>query len=115
MRNLIFLILISILLFSPGIAQPQTEEGAILVCTVSSVPYGYVIVGKTSTEQCRVNTDLPERDNTWIIKRPGSRETICEKSPYPNNYAVVGRTRLSTCLNTGNETDNNAWIINKMK
>ena len=115
MVSLIFLVQLSVLLLSPELSQPQSDEGAVLVCTVSSVPYGYVIIGKTSTEQCRSNTDLPERENTLMIKRPGPRETICEKSPYPNNYAVVGRTRLSTCPNTGNETDNNAWIITRMK
>lgn len=112
MVSLIFLV--QLLLLSPELSQPQSDEH-ILVCTISAVPYGYVIVGKTSTEQCRINIDLPERDNTLMIKRPAARETICEKSPYPNNYAVVGRTRLSSCPNTGNETDNNAWIINRMK
>jgi hypothetical protein len=68
-----------------------------LVCTVSAVPYGYVIVGKTSTEQCRANIDLPERDNTLMIKKPALREVICEKSPCPSNYAVIGRTP-PTCL-----------------
>jgi len=114
MRSL-SLLMLSALLVSPAQSKPPQSDETILVCTVSAVPYGYVIVGKTSTEQCRINIDLPERDNTLMIKRPAPRETICEKSPYPNNYAVVGRTRLSTCPNTGNETDNNAWIINRMK
>lgn len=114
MPSLSVLILFA-LLFSAGSSQPIQSEETILVCSVSSVPNGYVIVGKTSTEQCRVNMDLPERDNTLMIKKPGLRETICEKSPYPSNYAVVGRVRLSTCPNTGNETDNNAWIITRLK
>ena len=115
MRSLILLILLSVLLISPGLSRAQADEGVVLVCTVSSVPYGYVIVGKTSTEQCRSNVELPERDNTFMIKKPGPKETICERSPYPGDYAVVGRARLSTCPNTGNETDNNAWIISRMK
>lgn len=103
------------LLLSLGPAQSQQAEETVLVCSVSAIPYGYVIIGRTSTEQCRSNTDLPERDNTLIIKKPGVRETICEKSPYPSNYAVVGRARLNACPNTGNETDNNAWVINRLK
>ena len=115
MRSLILLILLSGLLVSPGLSRAQADEGVVFICTVSSVPYGYVIVGKTSTEQCRSNVELPERDNTFMIKKPGPKETICEKSPYPGDYAVTGRARLSTCPSTGNETDNNAWVINKLK
>jgi len=115
MRRLILLILLSVLLISPGLSEAQSNEGVVFVCTVSSVPYGYVIVGKTSTEQCRTNVELPERDNTLMIKRPGPKETICANSPYPNEYAVTARGRLSTCPGTGNETDNNAWIISRMK
>ena len=115
MRSFVLLILLSALLISPGLSRAQADEGVVLVCTVSNVPYGYVIVGKTSTEQCRVNVDLPERDNTFMIKRPGPKETICEQSPYPGDYAVVGRARLSTCPKPSNETDNNAWIITKLK
>ena len=109
------LLLLSALLLSPCPSQSQQAEETILVCSVSAVPYGYVIIGKTSTEQCRINADLPERDNTLMIKKPGNRETICEKSPYPSNYAVVGRARLNTCPNTGNESDNNAWVISRLK
>ena len=115
MRSLILLILTSLLFISTGRSEAQSGEGVVLVCTVSSVPYGYVVVGLTSTEQCRTNVELPERDNTFMIKKPGPKETICEKSPYPGDYAVTGRARLSTCPNTGNETDNNAWIIKRMK
>ena len=114
MSSLSMLMLFTLLVL-PGQSKPPQSDEPILVCTVTAVPYGYVIVGKTSTEQCRTNIELPERDNTLIIKRPAFRETICERSPYPNNYAVVARTRLITCPNTGNETDNNAWIINRMK
>lgn len=111
----LLLVILFALFLSPVQSQPPQAEETILVCSVSAVPYGYVIVGKTSTEQCRTNIDLPERDNTLMIKKPGPREIICEKSPYPTTYAVVGRARLTTCPNTGNETDNNAWIINRMK
>lgn len=115
MRSLIVLIPLLVLLIPPVLSQPQIDNTAVHVCTVSVIPYGYVVIGRTSTEQCRSTIDIPERDNTWIIKRPNLRETIWEKSSYPNTYAVIGRTRLSTCLNSGNETDNNAWIISRMK
>jgi len=109
------LLLLSVLFISLGPSQSQQVDETVLVCSVSVIPYGYVIIGKTSTEQCRINNDLPERDNTLMIKKPGVRETICEKSPYPSNYAVVGRARLNTCPNTGNESDNNAWVITRLK
>ncbi len=115
MRSLIVLIPLLVLLIPTALSQSQTDNTAVHVCTVSVIPYGYVVVGRTSTDQCRSTIDIPERDNTWIIKRPNLRETICEKSSYPNTYAVIGRTRVSTCLNTGNETDNNAWIISRMR
>jgi hypothetical protein len=115
MRGKVIILVLCIVLCPIIVAQSDSGGGNILVCTISNVPYGYVIIGKTTTEQCRANVDLPERDNTWIIKAPGSREVVCDKSPYPGNYAVVGRTRLNTCPNLGNESDNNAWIINRLK
>ncbi len=73
MPSLSLLILFALLL-SSGPSQSQQAEETVLVCSVSAVPYGYVIVGKTSTEQCRINIDLPERDNTlnfqaWLVVR----------------------------------------------
>jgi len=115
MGFLLLLIQLSVI-FSPiGLSETQSELSIIQVCSVSAIPYGYVIVGKTNTEQCRANAELPERDNTLMIKKPDARETICEKSPYPSNYAVVARTRLNTCPSSNVETDNNAWIISRMK
>jgi hypothetical protein len=115
MRFLLLLIPLSVF-FSPiGSAETQNDSLIIQVCSVSAIPYGYVIVGKTNTEQCRANAELPERDNTLMIKKPDARETICEKSPYPSNYAVIARTRLNTCPSSSVETDNNAWIIGRMK
>jgi hypothetical protein len=115
MRILILVIILSLSFISPEPSRAQSSEGVTLICTVSAVPYGYVVVGKTSTEQCRSNIELPERDNTYMIKRPASKETICQNSPYPSDYAVTGRARLSTCPSTGNETDNNAWVISRLK
>jgi hypothetical protein len=114
MRGKVFILVLCIVLCPLVVAQSESG-GHILVCTISNIPYGYVIIGKTTTEQCRANVDLPERDNTWIIRAPGPREVVCDKSPYPGEYAVVGRTRLNTCPNLGNESDNNAWIINRLK
>jgi hypothetical protein len=112
----LFLLIQLSVFFSP-IDSPETQNDSMViqVCSVSAIPYGYVIVGKTNTEQCRANAELPERDNTLMIKRPDARETICEKSPYPSNYAVVARTRLNTCPSSNVETDNNAWIISRVK
>lgn len=106
-----FAMLAAMTIFSTTIAQ--TEGKVIQICTGSNVPYGYVIVGQASVEQCRKFTDLPERDNALIIKRPAQREVICEQSPYPGNYAVTGRTRSVACPNNSNENYNNALIIER--
>jgi hypothetical protein len=115
MYCLFFLIHLSSSFAPVSLSPQQADPGVVQVCAVGAVPYGYVIIGKTTTEQCRANAELPERDNTLIIKKPGLREMVCEKSPFPSNYAVVARARLNTCPSNGIETDNNAWIINKMK
>jgi len=66
-------------------------------------------VVRTNTEQCR--RTLNSRTRKYPDdQKPDVRETICEKSPYPSNYAVVARTRLNTASSSV-ETDNNAWII----
>ncbi len=96
MRFLLLLIQLSVF-FSP-IGSPQTQNDSLIiqVCSVSAIPYGYVIVGKTNTEQCRANAELPERENTLMIKKPDVRETIrsvqCQLSAsiYPD---------ASSCLN----------------
>jgi hypothetical protein len=106
-----FAALIAITLSSATIAQ---SEGKIIqICAGSDVPSGYVIVGQASIEQCRKFTDLPERDNALIIKKPAQREVICEQSPYPGNYAVTGRTRSLACPHNSNENYNNALIIER--
>ena len=106
-----FAALITVTLSSTMVAQ---SEGKIVqICAGSNVPSGYVVVGQASIEQCRKFTDLPERDNALIIKRPAQREIICEQSPYPGNYAVTGRTRSVSCPNNANENYNNALIIER--
>jgi hypothetical protein len=111
---IIFLLLILSLLILSSIVVGQSAD-TVQICRISVVPYGYVIVGITTTEQCRSTVDLPERDNTWVIKKPGLRETICENSPYPNNYAVIVRTRSRSCLNGEDESRNNALLIERLK
>ena len=106
-----FAVLIMVTLSSTMIAQSQGKITQI--CAGSNVPSGFVVVGQTTNEQCRKFTDLPERDNALIIKRPAQREIICEQSPYPGNYAVTGRIRSVACPNSANENYNNALIIER--
>ncbi|GEM_PF-1556721 len=103
--------------FTPAEAQqPQRPpEGVQQICMVSSIPGGWVVVGRTTTEQCRANADLPEKENTWLIKRPAAKEIVCERSPYPGDFAVTARVRSNSCLPTGDENTNNAWLIEKIK
>jgi hypothetical protein len=92
------LIPLLLLLIPPRTSQSQSDNAAIDVWTVSVIPCDYVIV-KTSMKQGRSTIDLPERDNTLMIKRSKLKQTVVEKSPDPNTYAVVGRTQLSTSPN----------------
>jgi hypothetical protein len=91
----------------------QSESKPAQICAGSNVPYGYVVIGRITTEQCRKFVDLPERDNTLVIKRPAAREVICEDSPYPGNYAITGRARSAACPNNANESYNNALVIER--
>lgn len=97
-------------------AQTQNQQVKVFeICSVSNLPGGYVIVGKTSSDACRTNADLAEKDNAILIKRPAPREIICEKTPYPGNYAVIAKTRAAACPNANDENYNNAWVIEVMK
>jgi hypothetical protein len=103
-----------ILFVSLSVAQTQNQnqQNRIYeICAVSNLPGGYVIVGKTTSDACRANADLAEKDNAILIKKAGPREIICEKTPYPGGYAVVARTRSQACPNKSDENYNNAWII----
>ena len=91
----------------------QSEGKPTQICAGSNIPYGYVVIGRVTTEQCRRFVDLPERDNTLVVKRPAAREVICEDSPYPGNYAVTGRSRSAACPNNANENYNNALVIER--
>lgn len=113
MKRRFLVILLEVTLSTLALAQ--TSNSTIDVCVGSTIPYGYVIIGTTTTEQCRSYVDLPERDNTLVIKRPGPREVICEHSPYPSNYAVVARARSVNCPNNTNENYNNAQVIERVK
>ena len=91
----------------------QSEGKPAHICAGSNIPYGYVVIGRVTTEQCRKFVDLPERDNTLVIKRPAAREVICEDSPYPGTHAVTGRARSVACPNNANENYNNALVIER--
>jgi hypothetical protein len=106
-------IVVLLLILSPVVLAES--DAPLQICKVSNIPGGYVIIGMTTVEQCRSNTDLPERDNAWVVKRPGPKEVICEKSPYPGNYAITSRTRSANCPNTTDENYNNAWVIERVK
>lgn len=96
-----------------SLAFSQTQQQSVIkeICSVSNLPGGWVIVGKTTSDACRSNSDLPEKENAYLIKRPGPREIICEKTPYPGNYAVVAKARSAACPNKSDENYNNAWVI----
>lgn len=110
MLSRLIAVLMTVILAPIVIAQ---SEGRAHICSGSNVPYGYVVIGRVTTEQCRKFVDLPERDNTLVIKRPAAREVICEDSPYPGNYAITGRARSAACPNNANENYNNALIIER--
>jgi hypothetical protein len=112
MHSRIALVLLLLILSPMALAESDTP---LQICRVSNIPGGYVIIGVTTVEQCRANADLPERENAWVVKRPGLKEVICEKSPYPGNYAVISRTRSANCPNTTDENYNNAWVIERLK
>ena len=107
------LVVVLMTVISAPIVIAQSENKVAQICAGSNVPYGYVVIGRITTEQCRKFVDLPERDNTLIIKRPAAREVICEDSPYPGNYSVTGRARSVACPNNANENYNNALIIER--
>lgn len=109
---------IFVLFVSLSFAQTQNQNQQIRIyeiCAVSNLPGGFVVVGKTTSDACRANADLAEKDNALLIKRAGPREVICEKTPYPGGYAVVGRTRSQACPNKSDENYNNAWVIEIIK
>src|SRR5438874_10096893 len=79
-----------------GCATSEIEAKSRSVCAgLGNVPSGWVVIGRTREQACG-SGDM----NAWIIKQPGTRETVCRFSPIPPGYSIVGVTRIQSCSDT---------------
>ena len=85
-----------------ALLKTVTPASTVIICKGQAIRPGFVIVGQTTNFGCSSN-----RDNAWIIKRPGQQETVCKVSPIPAGYVIVGQTTNFGC----SSNLDNAWII----
>jgi hypothetical protein len=71
-----------------GIPDPKGEA----ICTNSPMPAGWVINGRRTSSACG-----PFPNNTSNIKLPGILDDVCEYSPIPANYTVIGNVAMIGC------------------
>ena len=82
-----------------------------------------VIVKEGFVSHCPKSTRANDQTNAWLIKKPGSSETMCKAflvwkdrevaaAPVPEGYVVSGEVKSPACGNSSNpEVTTNAWEI----
>ena len=103
MQQLIKLLTLSLLLclFPTGsIAQKSTrrtrkESPPAIICKITSVPKGMVVVGYKRNSACSDGAEL-------LVKRPENGDIICAASPLPSQFSIATEaqgTSVGTCPN----------------
>src|ERR1041385_8220450 len=90
MQRLINLLLLSVVpcLFAFGsIAQksghrPRKASPPAIICKISSVPNGMVVVGYKRNSACSEGAEL-------FVKRPENGDIICAESPVPTQFSIA--------------------------
>ena len=101
MQQLIRLLLLSVLLSllpSASIAQKSERKTrrpsqAAVICKVSSVPDGMVVVGYKRNSACSEGVEL-------LVKRPENGDIICAESPLPPQFSIATEAQgvlVGTC------------------
>ena len=101
MQKLIKLLILSLLLClcpTGSIAQKsnrRTRKSSppALICKITSVPKGMVVVGYKRNSVCSDGTEL-------VVKRPESGDIICAESPLPSQFSIATEaqgTSIGTC------------------
>lgn len=100
--------------YSPEGLTPLTDEEKkkleiypfdVVICKISQVPSGYVIVAEGSSVSCPGS--FP---NTWTIKLPSATEVVCKVSPVPSNYVIQGEGSSVSCPGSFPNT----WTIRRV-
>ena len=103
MQQLIKLLVLSVLLCllpSGAIAQKSSRKTRRsspppIICKISSVPNGMVVVGYKRNSACSDGTEL-------LVKRPENGDIICAESPLPPQFSIATEaqgTSVGTCPN----------------
>lgn len=101
------------LLNSVGLGQQKSNrktrkpiEPPKIVCTVTAVPKGMVIVGYKDNARCTSGREL-------LVKRPDASETVCANSPMPDGYIVQGISGSIECSEASPNPLTNALVITR--
>ena len=101
MQRLIKLLLLSVLLclFASGSIAQKSKRGSrrpsppAIICKISSVPNGMVVVGYKRNSACSDGTEL-------LVKRPENGDIICAESPVPAQFSIATEAQgdsVGTC------------------
>lgn len=93
------------------------------ICKSTNPPINMIIVREGFVSHCPKSTRANDETNAWLIKKPGSSETMCKAflvwkdrevaaAPLPEGYVVSGEVKSPACGNSSNpEVTTNAWEI----
>lgn len=93
------------------------------ICKNTNPPINMIIVREGFVSHCPKSTRANDETNAWLIKKPGSSETMCKAflvwkdrevaaAPLPEGYVVSGEVKSPACGNSSNpEVTTNAWEI----
>ena len=106
----------------PDAVVKTTNEGR-WICKSTNPPINMVIVKEGFVSHCPKSTRTNDETNAWLIKKPGSSETMCKAflvwkdrevaaAPLPEGYVVSGEIKSPACGNSSKaEVTTNAWEI----
>lgn len=81
---------------------PQRSE-RIEVCSGKKLPAGFVVIALQHAARCE--------SELLVLKKPAKRESVCDISPVPEGYSIVGRGSLSQCVGAESNPLTNAMTI----
>ncbi len=73
---------------------PSLATNVSVVCSLQSVPTGYVILYYTSSSGCPYYSST----NAKVIGRPSSPETACSNSSVPTGWVITSYGQRTSCL-----------------
>lgn len=108
----------------PVSRPPETPEPeGRWICKGPDAPTDFAVVQEGFVSHCPASTRANDQTNAWLIRKPGTSETVCKGfvmsngqevagAPVPAGYVVTGEVKAAVCANSSDASITaNAWQI----